>query len=554
MITDKQIYQFGTYVFKRLNLSTSWSRGVKTQYETAVNMQGDSRKNGVERSKFTSNTLTIQFFAEEGDDLDQINKQFFSGVQKIYFVQEYDRANGLIRFLVNYAECLSLNQEYDSTDGSGSKLKRLKAELKLLFPFNYEVTDGDLVYVDTSAADTLRYDTGLTYDSGRQYDLFYVNSRKSLQSLTIQQKRSMFAFEGDDAVVKPQHPLEWIDRFLLYKEYTNKTFNYLTNTENLASSSWTRTNTTITLNQAQYLTYNTDAQKMPANSAAATISVMQSGLSIPIGVLVFAVDLKLDAASSVSQFRIVVDWNGAATSANSGLRSFAAVSQTTSGATNGTYEARNLGNGWFRCIFRITNYSTQFNDVRVTLRYQSVTTSDAIYIKNISFYNENIVGTSVDYQPNIVASYGYFNSQNSLVYTLTSNSAVNLYTYPIDLSGSEDNRNLLVRISSLSLNDSLTIRCFETNSGFTLTWLSNTASPELLYDVLKGQLYNATNGQVISAYDGNYSLIPLPVTLFLPSTLTTVQSEPLSPQSIIQVQKSGSSNITFALKNYKTYV
>lgn len=553
MISDKIIHQFGTYIFKRLDLSVAYSRGIKTQYETGANMDGDSRKNGVTPNKSSALTMTIQFLLKESkDDLNLINKQFFSGVQKIYFVQEYSQSPRNIRFLVNYAECLSLNQEYETNNDLGTNFKKMKAELKLLYPEFYEVQDEDLVYTDYRAYDLSRYDSGLAYDSTLQYDSEYVATRRSLNSLTLDQKISNFGVSPDND--EPDLGLEWTDRFLLFNEYFNKSYNYLSFTENLSSSAWVNTNATITLNAAQYLIYNTDAIKVQASSTPATVAIQQINLSIPAGIMVWQMDVKRDPASTFTQFRALVEWNGGASSVNGGLRNFAELAQTTSGVTGGTLEIKTLGNGWFRVILRATGYTTQFNDVKPIFRFTSASLLDAFFIKNICLHSETITGSNITYSPILATFSGYTNFQKSLVYTLNNNNLTNLYSYPLDLAGSTDNKRLRIRISSLSQNDKLTINCPETNSGLSLTWLRSTASPELVLDTFTGALYDIATMAVIKPLDGFYTLLPNPIMLYLPSTLQTNLSIPQIDTINLQVSKISSNNITIAIKNYKTYL
>lgn len=553
MISDKIIHQFGTYIFKRLDLSIAYSRGVKTQYETGANMDGDSRKNGVTQNKSSALTMTVQFLLKESeDDLNLINKQFFSGIQKIYFVQEYGQSPRNIRFLVNYAECLSLNQEYETNNDLGTNWKKMKAEFKLLYPEFYEIQDEDLVYTDYRAYDLSRYDSGLTYDSTLQYDSEYVATRESLNSLTLDQKISNFGVSPDND--EPDLGLEWTDRFLLFNEYFNKTYNYLSFTENLNNSAWVNTNTTITLNSAQYLIYNTDSTKVQASSTPATVAIQQTNLTIPAGIMVWQIDVKRDPASTFTQFRTLVEWNGGASSVNGGLRNFAELTQTTSGVTGGTLEIKSLGNSWFRVILRATAYTTQFSDVKPIFRFTSASLSDAFFIKNVCLYSETITGANIAYNPMFATFSGYTNLQNSLIYTLNNNSVTNLYSYPLDLAGSTDNKRLRVRISSLSQNDSLSISCPDTNSGFALTWLRSSASPELILDTFTGALYDVATMTVIKPLDGFYTLIPTPTMLYLPSTLQTNTFIPQINTINLQVSKISSNNITIAIKNYKTYL
>lgn len=553
MITDKIIHQFGNYVFGRKDISVAYSRGIKTQYETGANMDGDSRKNGITQNKDSALTMTVQFMLQDDrDDLNLINRQFFSGIQKVYFVQEYSKSPTQVRFLVNYAECLSLNQEYETSNDKGVSFKKMKAEFKLLFPYFYEIQDEDLVYTDFRAFDQSRYDKGLVYDGTATYDSEYLATRKSLSNLTVDQKWETFGIRPDNDL--PIYGLEWTDRFLIFNEYSNKTYNYLSNTENLNASSWVNTNASITQNSSQYLDYNVDSTKVQATSFPVTVAIQQTNLTVPVGVLVLQLDVKRDTASTMTQFRALIEWNGGASSVNSGLRSFSALSQTTSGVTGGTLEIKSLGSSWFRVILRATSYTTQFSDVKPIFRFGSLALADAFFVKNVSLYNETITGANIAYNPMITTYNGFTNLQNSLVYTLTNNTPVNLYSYPLDLAGSEDNKRLRLRISSLSQNDILTINCSDTNSGLTLTWLSTTASPELILDTFTGQLYDLSTMKVISSLSGFYRLVPNPTMLFLPSTLQTNRDLPQSDVLTLQVSKTSTNNITFALKNYKTFL
>jgi hypothetical protein len=538
MIGDIILYQFGSYKFTRLSTDQSFTRSVKTQYETGPNMDGDIRKNGIIRNKLGALSYSMSFLIDDSDDQNVIRKQFFSEPQPIFFVQDF---GDKLKFFVNYADCLSLDVNYKAMQPLGAGKKVLSAEFKLMFPYFYEIIDDDLQYIDYSNAQNLLYDSGSNYDSGNRFDRFYVSTRKHFSSLTQAQIVDSFG----RLVFSPEYLLEWTDRFLLYLNKSAKKYNYLANSKNITTSSWTKSAfATVSLNGGKYLKYNL-TQKMQANAFPQIVSLNQSGLTMPTGIIAWSFDIRRDTGSTFTQFRALIEWNGGASSVNSGLRNVASLTQTA--ISGGTIEIKDLGDSWFRVILRATAY-TQFSDVNVIFRWQSGALADIVYLENLTLYSETIAGTPV-YDANLS---DYFNSQNALTYVLNSNSQTSLFTYPMDLSGNATNTKLMLFISSMSQNNYITIT--NGGSGILFTWKSSAASPNLILDVQNMLLYNANNGTPISPYSGLWTCVSIGQILKLDSTLTINVKEPINQVPTILVQKNSSSNITFSLKNYKTYV
>jgi hypothetical protein len=525
------IYQFGEYVFKKGNLDNSTNIGLKNQLDDNAFMNGSSRVNGIAQDTKQDYISNVSFLLDEDDDMFSIKKYFLSGSKKIYFLSK-DKTNK-VHFYWNWATCEGFTDEIKPMENNGAFVKQLNAKFRLHNPYYYEANDDDFMYIDEQSYIENKYDTGLTYDSGKTYDSKEVSANKFLRDLTDQEKYELF-WDWN-----PQYKLNVIDRFFK-KEPNYRYFNNIFYTEDLSNSAWVKTDLSVALNQGTSLTLNQDATKVTINSSPTFPNIKQINLSTIRGVMTLVIDVKLDTGNLT---HIVLKQNNPIDGAiDSGLMSI----------VSGT----NLGDGWYRHKFtRTATVQTDFTGVEfqfLTSGGGAPAATSSCFIKNPILYTQSLSGSNIPtYQPVISGSQEVrINLQKAFTYTLTNNNLTYLYSNPLNLLTNATNTKLLIRLSQLSKDEYIEIINTSTNTGFRLTWISNTASPQsmVLYTFSR-ELYNNITGNIIEATNSQYKLEPLKRGMLNFRGLYQSSIFDSDNSDFLQIQKKTASNFAIAIKN-----
>jgi hypothetical protein len=143
----------------------------------------------------------------------------------------------------------------------------------------------------------------------------------------------------------------WVSKGLLVEEQRTNSSQY---TEDLTNAWWTKYSSSISSNSATAPDGNQTADKLVENSVNDQHSIFNSGFSTTAGTAYTISFFAKSAGRNFIQFMPAVSLSGAAARANFDLQS--GVLGTVSG-TNTTAEIVNVGNGWYRCVTKISSAS-----------------------------------------------------------------------------------------------------------------------------------------------------------------------------------------------------
>ena len=143
----------------------------------------------------------------------------------------------------------------------------------------------------------------------------------------------------------------WVSKGLLVEEQRTNNSQY---SEDLTNAWWTKYQTSILSNSAAALDGNQTADKLVENSLNDQHSIFNSGFATTAGTAYTISFFAKSAGRNFIQFMSATSLSGASARANFDLQS--GVLGTVSG-TNTTAEIVNVGNGWYRCVTKISSAS-----------------------------------------------------------------------------------------------------------------------------------------------------------------------------------------------------
>lgn len=143
----------------------------------------------------------------------------------------------------------------------------------------------------------------------------------------------------------------WVSKGLLIEEQRTNSSQY---TEDLTNAWWTKYSSSISSNSATAPDGNQTADKLVEDSVNDQHSIFNSGFSTTAGTAYTISFFAKSAGRNFIQFMPAVSLSGAGARANFDLQS--GVLGTVSG-TNTTAEIVNVGNGWYRCVTKISSAS-----------------------------------------------------------------------------------------------------------------------------------------------------------------------------------------------------
>ena len=169
----------------------------------------------------------------------------------------------------------------------------------------------------------------------------FFNSSGVLTSAAVNEPRFNHVYNGSS----------WVSKGLLVEEQRTNDSQY---SEDLTNAWWTKYQTSILSNSAAALDGNQTADKLVENSLNDQHSIFNSGFATTAGTAYTISFFAKSAGRNFIQFMSATSLSGASARANFDLQS--GVLGTVSG-TNTTAEIVNVGNGWYRCVTKISSAS-----------------------------------------------------------------------------------------------------------------------------------------------------------------------------------------------------
>jgi hypothetical protein len=517
--------------FKRTLLTYSVDVSVKTQLDDSQFTDGSARVNGTDRDKKQDYNPQIEFLLDRRDDFFTYKKAFLGEPDIMFFVAM--DADGGVRVLWNYASCEGFQESYPPSESYGQHSKLINAKFRLFKPFYYEADDDDIVITNFDSVQRPKYDTTVKYDATTTYDQVEVTSTTYLRDYTMEQRRKLFY------TCRPTVKLSFKDRWFK-KVKTNKTYNYLTYTEDMSNAVWVKNNVTATINGGASITGNTDATLITVATTPVDAYLSQANLISPRGQNTFSILVKQGTVGNATHIQL---------SQNN------ATDGTATGNLVAITAGVSVGDGWYRHTFSRTTTLQNFNTVFIRFRTSAgaqPTAGSTIFVDNPSYFCARIVSTLPNFQP-VPDQYidPYINLQNSFSYTITGNTTYyNLNSKPLNLETTMDSDKLVLRLQKLSITNYIEVYNLTNNTGLRITWKSAISSPDVMLLYTSNlELYNGVTGQLIPAYSGSYKLEPLGI--------GTLSFRPLYSTGefvdVIRVIKDTPSNYNITIKQLKTF-